>query len=125
MGFKYKDLAKKTKRATLDLGDGDTIAFEFRTGMVTPRFLADIQTLDDVEHLTPDVVLAISEHVARLLTTWDVEDDDGSMFPLDPTRLAADIAAQVQLAILFTCIAEMKPGEATAPEQAQPEQARA
>lgn len=118
MGFKYRDLAKKTKAVTLDLGDGDSIAVEFRTGLLTPQFLADMQALGDKDNVSPEKLLTVSTHLSRLLTSWDVEDDDGQMFPLDPKRLALDIPLETQLALLNLCIEEMKPGEAKAAAQA-------
>lgn len=118
MPFKYRDFGKKTKSATLDLGEGDSINFEFRTGVMTPQFLADFQSLSDAALVTPAVTLALSRHLASLLTEWDMlDDDDASMFPLDPARLAADIPASVQVAIIFQAIEEMRAaqtGEAAA-----------
>jgi hypothetical protein len=109
MPFKYRDFGKKTKTATLDLGEGDSIAFEFRTGVMTPQFLADFQSLSDAALVTPAVLLALSKHLANLLVSWDMLDDDGvSMFPLTPERLVADIPAEAQVSIIFAAIGEMR-----------------
>jgi len=124
MPIKFSDLARDTKAATLDVGGGDTIAFRFRHGLITPRLMHDFLALDvsRLEQATVDeqeaAMMAISAHLARLVTEWDVLDSDGSMFPLDAARLAADIPLLVQVRMLQTCLAGMS--EASAGEAAAP-----
>lgn len=122
MPLRFTDLARDTKSATLELGGGESICFRFRHGLITPRLMHDFLALDAsrLEHATVDEqeasMMAISGHLARLLTEWDVLDSDGSMFPLTADRLAADIPLLVQVRLLQTCLAEMSStGEAAAP----------
>jgi hypothetical protein len=119
--MKFSDLAKATKRSKVSVGD-DEISFAFRHGLITPRFIQDLLALDEsrLKNATPaeaDAALAsVSEQMARIVAEWDVTEEDGvTMFPLVADRLAAEIPLSVQVAILFTCMAEMQPGEATAP----------
>jgi hypothetical protein len=123
MPLRFSDLARGTKAAVLDLGDGDVIRFRFRHGLITPRLMHDFLALDEshIQRATADeqeaTMMAISAHLARLMTEWDVLDADGtSMFPLDADRLASDIPLLVQVRLLRTCLAEMAPGEAPAAE---------
>lgn len=122
MPFKFTDLAKKTKSATLDLGDGDVIQFEFRPALITPQFIHALSALDAsrMQTATADqadaTIQSVSDQVARIVASWDVQEDDGSPFPLDPARLKADIPIQAQVAILMACMQAMQPGEATAPQ---------
>lgn len=124
MPIKFSDLAKATKSATLDVGDGDTISFRFRHGLVTARLLHDLLSLDEayMQAASPaqvdESIMGICEQVARLVAEWDLLDADGvSMFPLDAQRLAADIPISLQARILRVCMAEMTTqGEASAPE---------
>lgn len=113
MGFSYKDLAKKTKKAHLDLDDGDRINFAFRHQLITPRLVADLSALDGMREDSPAEVsaklLGVSEHVARLLTEWDVTEADGTtMFPLVADRLAEDIPLEIQMRLLMACVNEMQ-----------------
>lgn len=121
MPMKFSDLARSTKTGLLDLGDGDVIRFEFRQGLVTPRFMHDLYALDP-EQFTPATsteqdaaIMAVSSHVARLVAEWDLLDEDGSMFPLEAERLARDIPFVVQFRLLQRCLAEIAQGEASAP----------
>ena len=123
MPLRFSDLARDTKAAVLDLGHGDEIRFRFRHGLITPRLMHDFLALDEshIKRATVDEqeasMMAVSAHLARLLTEWDVLDADGvSMFPLTAERLAADIPLLVQVQLLRCCLAEMAPGEARAAE---------
>src|SRR5260221_6813873 len=121
--MKFSDLAKATKPATISVGDeGDTISFRFRHGLITPRFVQDLLALDEsrLKGATAGeaaaAVQAVSSQVAHVVSEWDVTEADGkTMFPLDPARLAADIPISVQVQMLFTILAEMRPGEVNAP----------
>lgn len=123
MGFKFTDLAKKTKPGTLDLGDGDVIQFTFRPALLTPNFVHNLSMFDEARMSAAsaaeadEVIQDASEQVVKVIATWDVLDEDGTTpFPLDVERLRADIPVQVQVALLMQCTREMQPGEARAPE---------
>lgn len=121
MPIKFSDLAKATKAATFDLPDGaGTICFRFRHGLITPRMIQQVVEWSDLSGAsaaeTAAALMSISQNVARLVTEWDVMEDDGvTMFPLDAARLAADIPLTVQSGLMYACFAEMQMGEASAP----------
>ena len=126
MGFKYKDLAKATKDATVEIGDdeGSVLHITFRHSFITPALAADIATLGaaegrDMEKLPSTeraaVVTAIraaSAHIANLVTWWDLEDDEGVMFPLDADDIATKLPIDFQMRVLGACLRESRAGEA-------------
>lgn len=121
MPMRFTDLARDTMAATLDVS-GAVIHFRFRPGLITPRFMHDFLQLDEsrMKGATAaeqqETLFAVSEQVARIVAEWDLtEVDDVTMFPLTVERLAADIPLFVQIQMLQTCLAEMQPGEASAP----------
>lgn len=128
MGFKYKDLAKKTKRISVDLGDGDVLQVEFRHHLITPALAADFATLGAAEGKKVDslpsaeraaivaAIRAASDHLAELVTWWDLDADDDSMFPLNAAVMAAKLPIDFQMRVLGACLHESRAGEASAPE---------
>jgi hypothetical protein len=121
--MKFSDLGKKTKRAKLELGDGEVIHFDFRHELITPRFVQALLALDESRLQAGGAaeadaaVQSVPENVARVIAWWDVTEDDGeTMFPLVASRLAEEIPFAVQVGMLFQCLTEMQPGEARAPE---------
>ena len=129
MGFKYTDLAKATKVATVDVGDGEhVVQVTFRHAFITPALAADLATLGGAEGKKVDslpsteraaVVAAIaraSEHIAQLVTHWDLEGDtEGEMFPLDAQVIATKLPIDFQMRVLGGCLSESRAGEAPAP----------
>ena len=121
MPIRFSDLARETKGASVDVGGGDAIHFEFRHHLITPQFMHTLYALEAVEQASAAqqqaAIRAVSEQVARLVTEWDVlDEDDVSMYPLTVERLA-DFPLIIQLRILNQCVAEMQPaGEASAPK---------
>lgn len=124
MPIRFSDLARETKGGTVDVGgDGDVIHFEFRHHLITPAFMQTLYALEAAATASPAeqmaAISAVSEQVARLVVEWDVlDDDDVSMFPLTPERLAG-FPLLIQLRILNQCVAEMQPGESSAPRAAE------
>ena len=119
MPVRFSDLARETKGATIDGGGGDVITFEFRHHLITPAYMHTLYALQDAAAASPAeqdaAIQAVSEQVARLVTEWDVlDEDDVSMYPLTVERLQ-DFPLVLQLRILNACVEAMQPGESTAP----------
>ena len=117
--MKLSDITAKTKTVSFDYS-GETVNMDVRTQLITPKLIADLGELEE-QKLTPEALRAISEHIVRLVATWDVQEDDGSVFPLDVERLEAEIPVGFQMHVLMAAVDAM--GEDLAPQntnQAEP-----
>ena len=119
MPIRFSDLARDTKGASIDVGGGDAIHFEFRHNLITPAYMHTLYALQAMDDASPAeqeaAIRAVCEQVARLVVEWDVlDEDDVSMYPLTVARLL-DFPLVLLLRILNQCVAEMQPGEASAP----------
>jgi hypothetical protein len=117
--MKLADLARKTKRVTLAFED-ETVHLEVRYQLITQKLIADIAALNslaiDLSEQTAEKLHTLGEQVARLVASWDVLDDDGQMFPLDPERLAAEIPMMFLAQVLGAAAGAIYQGEAPAPQ---------
>jgi hypothetical protein len=114
--MKLSDLTSKTKPVTLDY-NGEIVTMTVRCQLITPKLIADLGVLDDLTVDSAERMHAVSEHLARLVASWDVLEDDGSMFPLDVDRLTAEIPVEFQMRCLLAAVQVMQVGEAPAPEK--------
>lgn len=110
--MKLSDITAKVKAVSFDY-EGETVNLDVRTQLITPKLIADLSELEE-KKLTPETLRAISEHLVRLVATWDVQEDDGSAFPLEVSRLEAEIPVGFQMQALMAAVNAM--GESIAPE---------
>lgn len=80
MPIKLSDLAAKQRHLTVDLGDGMSVTVSYKPHALT---LADEQELMEAQG-TATATHLIAERLCRVLTIWDVMDDDDTPLPITP-----------------------------------------
>ena len=74
--MRVSDLTRpKPVEATIDLGDGDTIAVTFDRNRVTPAWVTVAQRRDEEQD-----TLSLPKALADVIVSWDVTGDDGGEF---------------------------------------------
>lgn len=82
--MRVSDLTRqKPVQATIDLGDGDTIAVTFDRNRVTPAWVTLAQQRDEQQD-----TLSLPKALADVILSWDVTNDDGSAFAPTPENIA-------------------------------------
>ncbi len=77
--------------------EGETVTVAFAPGKVTDTLLVQL----DAGNAQRNAALV------SVITSWDVLNDDGSMFPLDANRLA-DLPIDFKAAVMFAVLDEMR-----------------
>ncbi len=92
-------IVEATKRLVVTFGDVE-LKLQYRPSAVTPRLqkaIAQAQIEGDLDALVLDPI-------CRLIASWDLTDDDGSLIPIEPEALS-DLPAAI-LKDLMTAIGE-------------------
>jgi len=111
--MKLAAITQKTTKTSMPFDD-DVLNYEFKHALITPALVADIQRLIEAS-VSAENILAISTHIVSLVTTWDLIDEDGAMFPLDAKRIAHEVPLVFQATLITDMISKMRQGEANAP----------
>lgn len=106
--MKLSELTKKT-RAGMLLVEGETLVYTYYYQLVTPALIAAVETMKNGQDL-----LAVSQYVATLIASWDLEDVDGGVFPLEVSRLQKELPLIFQMQLVSDIITAMHQGEARA-----------
>ena len=106
-------LATNSATVTLSVGE-DTVTIEYYPGRVTEKTLAAMNAFAAMDGTGIDAGFSrFNEELAKLLKSWDVLEEDGSMFPIDAHRLA-DLPISFRLEVLAAIMGDLRP-EAMAP----------
>lgn len=106
-------IASNTASVTFAVGQ-DSVTVVYYPGRVTEKALADLQ---DLGQMTGDTVTAgfsaFNETLAGLIKSWDVMNDDGTMFPVEAARLA-ELPIGFRIQVISAILGDLRP-EAMAP----------
>jgi hypothetical protein len=75
-----------------------SVTLTYYPGRITEKALPGLNAIDNIQPADSEEVVVgkfqqYNAALCNLLKSWDVQEDDGSMFPLDPVRLSElDIA---------------------------------
>jgi hydrogenase maturation factor len=93
-------LRERKATTTLDLGDGLSIQLVYKPNEITPGYLDSVSKETDL--------MALARVVARIISSWDITDDDGvAMSVTDET--AAQLGIQLLNEIITTVASDMRP----------------
>jgi hypothetical protein len=107
----------KLERATIDLGDGDTVALEFDANKVTPRWMN--HTMEGAANTD---LLVLAKALNEVLTAWDIT-DNGEPFPPSVDNIAVLSFPAVNLLFEEVCKAAAPSdaeGNASSPSASEP-----
>jgi hypothetical protein len=102
-------VSKKTRKVTVDLGDGDTFDAVYRPGVYTAEFEREIQ-----QKATDEEYNVVGQMVEQLVEDWDVyeDDDQKKKVPLTAKRLGS-ISVLVLAPLLKAINEDIRPGKKT------------
>lgn len=102
MTIKLSDLTKQTRTIQVDVGVSEPLEVEYRVQAYTSEIEAEIANAEE----RPAGTLA--RVLARLVVRWSLQDDDGSMYPLDEKHTAR-LPLSFMLAIFAKIAEDMRP----------------
>src|SRR5258708_35651234 len=107
-------IAANTASVTLHVGE-DTVTVVYYPGRVTERAIAVVNSFSTMHQETlAEGFREFNEVIANLIKSWDVLEDDGTMFPLKPGRLA-ELPVTFRVQVLGAILGDIRP-ETMAPQ---------
>lgn len=103
----------KPKEAKIAFGDApeDVLTVVYRPGVLTPRMLVELEELDEMSAgKQTEAVVAL---LPRIIVSWDLADDDGTPYPLEPDALM-DLPLDVLMTVMQAITDREKPGKGSA-----------
>lgn len=107
-------MASNTAEVTLQIGE-DTVTAVYYPSRVTEKVFAQLQSF---AKMTEDTIIeqfgSLNEMLANLIKSWDVLNEDGSMYPLTPEALA-DLPLFFRTTLIQAIMGDIRP-ETLAPQ---------
>jgi hypothetical protein len=104
--MKLSDLKYETRQLTVDI-EGQPLRVEYFVNLYTPELEADILAAENQPAAGLAHVLGI------LIKTWDLEDEDGQIYPLTGPR-TSKLPLSFMLKVLAAIGEDMRPNAKTA-----------
>jgi hypothetical protein len=118
MGITLSQIASNTAQVTLTggtLSAGQSATIVYYPGRITENAVIAPTELGSMTTQTaPDKFKAFNEMLAHLIQSWDVLQDDGSMFPIDPA-LFVELPFAFRMQVYTTIMRDIRP-EALVPQ---------
>lgn len=107
-------MASNTAEVTLQIGE-DTVTTVYYPSRITEKVFAQLQLFTDA---TEDSVFSqfgtLNDLLCHLIKSWDVLNEDGSMYPLEPDALA-DLPFFFRTSLIQAIMSDIRP-ETLAPQ---------
>ncbi len=114
MPITVTEIAANTATIMFYWGDNE-VNIVYRPGLVTEKIIAQMLALANMDE---DSILtqmqAFNKSLARLISRWDVLEADGSMYPLEPDKLA-DLSFMFRARVIQAILGDIRP-EALTPQ---------
>ncbi len=104
--MKLAELAKKTKELTVDI-DGQPLSVTYYTNAYTPEMEALLLEAEK------QPAASLARVVLNLVVSWDLEESDGSMYPLSWEKVSK-LPVQFLVWVFQGIAADIRPNEMTA-----------
>jgi len=115
MPITLSKLANNTASVTLTY-DEDSVTIVYYPARVTERTFAELQAFAGIDVATlADGFASLNNILSNLIKSWDVQNDDGGMYPTDPASLAV-LPIAFRLQVLSAVMGDIRP-EALMPQK--------
>lgn len=104
-------IAANTATVTLAVGE-DTATIVYFPGRVTEKAIAVLNSFSSMDETNLQAGFrAFNAELVKLIQSWDVLEDDGTMFPLDADRLS-ELPVTFRVQVLSAILGDIRPNQA-------------